>query len=343
MGHWINKRDQSNRRKNRVLHNESLEPRQLLAGHGWGAAHAEGSSGTDGMPGDRDCPAAQVASQDGEQTRLLGRSSQRGRGAGVHPIRLSDPALRPSVCQQQLDDAEDQSTNANPADETLDPLETADLLHMREEEKLARDVYQKLGDLYGEAIFANIAASEQRHMDAMKTLLDRYGLEDPVGENPAGVFLSAELQAMYDSLIARGEKSLADAYQVGVDIEELDIGDLEEAITATDNLDIQRVYGSLLAGSQNHLSAFTAALNGNLTSAVGDSPGGANRGQGSHGQNAGRGQQLRQQQTQVRDQVRDQVFAAIATQERTQAQQQGSVQTSLALQQLIRARARSRR
>ena len=79
MGHWINKRDKPNRRKNRVLHNESLEPRQLLAGHGWGAAHAEGSSGTDGMPADRDCPAAQVASQDGEQTRLLGRSSQRGR------------------------------------------------------------------------------------------------------------------------------------------------------------------------------------------------------------------------------------------------------------------------
>ena len=50
------------------------------------------------------------------------------------------------------------------------------LLLMREEEKLARDVYMALYKQWRLPIFSNIAASEQRHMDAIRTLLDRYGL-----------------------------------------------------------------------------------------------------------------------------------------------------------------------
>ncbi len=53
------------------------------------------------------------------------------------------------------------------------------LSHMREEEKVARDVYKELYKVWGLTIFSNIASSEQKHMDAIKTLLDRYGLEDP--------------------------------------------------------------------------------------------------------------------------------------------------------------------
>lgn len=49
---------------------------------------------------------------------------------------------------------------------------------MREEEKLARDVYLTFGEKWGLTLFTNIAKSEQTHTDAVKTLLDRYEIKD---------------------------------------------------------------------------------------------------------------------------------------------------------------------
>ena len=43
---------------------------------------------------------------------------------------------------------------------------------MREEEKLARDVYLTLYDIWGTPAFNNIASSEQTHMDAVLMLID---------------------------------------------------------------------------------------------------------------------------------------------------------------------------
>jgi hypothetical protein len=74
---------------------------------------------------------------------------------------------------------------------------------MREEEKLARDVYAALGDMRGQQIFTNIASSEQTHMDAMGTLIDRYSLEDPIITDVRGVFSSSALQSLYDELITQ--------------------------------------------------------------------------------------------------------------------------------------------
>ena len=65
---------------------------------------------------------------------------------------------------------------------------------MREEEKLARDVYQYLYELYPLRPFGNIASSEQAHMDAIEYLISTYQIEDPVGENPRGVFQNEDLQ-----------------------------------------------------------------------------------------------------------------------------------------------------
>ena len=61
------------------------------------------------------------------------------------------------------------------------------LTYMREEEKLARDV-SFLYDQWGARIFDNISISEQRHMDAIKNLLDRYGLPDPAAGKGPGEF-----------------------------------------------------------------------------------------------------------------------------------------------------------
>ena len=143
----------------------------------------------------------------------------------------------------------------------LDESELQGLLYMREEEKLARDVYLTLYEKYDSLkIFDNIAGSEQRHMDSIKTLLDRYGLDDPAEGKDIGEFTNQDLQDLYNDLVLEGEKSLIAALTVGGKIEEIDILDLKEYIEQTDNLDIKRVYTNLLEGSKNHLRAFVKEL-----------------------------------------------------------------------------------
>ncbi len=143
---------------------------------------------------------------------------------------------------------------------TLTEEEIDGLLYMREEEKLARDVYLTLYQQWDLQIFQNIARSEQTHTDAVKTLLGRYGLDDPAAGNDIGVFTNPDLQALYDQLVDLGSQSLADALRVGAAIEEIDILDLEERIAQTDKEDIQLVYENLMMGSRNHLRAFTSTL-----------------------------------------------------------------------------------
>ncbi len=134
------------------------------------------------------------------------------------------------------------------------------LLWMREEEKLAHDVYVTLYAQWNLPVFQNISQSEQTHTDAVKTLLDRYGLDDPTVGNTVGVFTNATLQGLYDQLVAQGSGSLADALIVGATIEDLDIVDLQTQIALTDQSDIQLVYENLMKGSRNHLRSFTKQL-----------------------------------------------------------------------------------
>lgn len=144
----------------------------------------------------------------------------------------------------------------------LTPAEQEGLIFMREEEKLARDVYDYFDGLYNLPIFANIATSEQRHMDAVLTLLNRYEVPDPAAGNEPGEFTNAMLQALYDDLIVQGVQSLEDALDVGILIEETDIADLEERLLAVVHNDIRRVYQNLLSASRNHLTAFQSWVDG---------------------------------------------------------------------------------
>ena len=145
-------------------------------------------------------------------------------------------------------------------DEELSAEEIEGILYMREEEKLARDVYLTLYEQWDLSIFQNIANSEQTHMDAVKTLIDRYGLDDPAAGNDVGEFTDPTLGALYADLVATGSQSLTDALHVGAAIEEIDILDLENHVSQTDARDIQRVYESLTRGSHNHLRSFVATL-----------------------------------------------------------------------------------
>jgi hypothetical protein len=132
------------------------------------------------------------------------------------------------------------------------------LAFMREEEKLARDVYQALYDVWGLEIFDNIAASEQRHTDSVLELLNRFGLPDPAEGLAPGEFSNPELQALYDDLVETGSQSSTDALKVGALIEELDITDLR--LRASTQPDIETVYSTLERGSSNHLRAFIRQL-----------------------------------------------------------------------------------
>jgi len=147
----------------------------------------------------------------------------------------------------------------------LSQAEANDLLFMREEEKLARDVYITLYGAWGARVFDNISSSEQNHMDAILGLIDKYDLSDPA--LGFGEFANAELQELYDSLLAAGAASLLDALMVGALIEEVDMEDIVLAMERTDESDILTVYGNLLAGSENHLRAFVR----NIESITGES------------------------------------------------------------------------
>ena len=154
----------------------------------------------------------------------------------------------------------DEVLNTLPVDE-LSTAEADGLVFMREEEKLARDVYINLFAQWGQKIFDNISKSEQTHTDAILTLLVRYDIPDPVGDNAEGVFVDSYLQGLYDTLVAQGSASLIDALIVGVTIEEIDILDIQDLVDAlVGNEDVALVYESLLKGSRNHLRAFVSNL-----------------------------------------------------------------------------------
>ena len=151
------------------------------------------------------------------------------------------------------------------------PLTTTEidtLLFVREEEKLARDVYLTLDDRYGQKVFENIATkAEQQHMDVMGTLVARYNLVDPVTDNTVGVFTDPALLGLYQDLVMRGSTSLLAALNVGGFIEEYDINDLQEAIdeakAGSNPADIILAYENLMCGSRNHLRAFVGQVQKN--------------------------------------------------------------------------------
>jgi hypothetical protein len=142
----------------------------------------------------------------------------------------------------------------------LSEQEQSDLLFMREEEKLARDVYLTLSAKWKTPIFSNIASSEQNHMDSILTLLNRYGVADPVAGMGVGEFATEHFQTLYAELVAWGNQSLVDALKVGCAIEEVDIIDLWNCMAATTHQDVLRVYQNLEAASENHLRAFVGQL-----------------------------------------------------------------------------------
>ncbi|RBP31110.1 hypothetical protein DET50_106131 [Marinobacter pelagius] len=147
-------------------------------------------------------------------------------------------------------------------DSDLTEIETDDLKYMREEEKLARDVYLTLDQSWGKQtqVFAKIALSEETHTSTVDYLLDKFGVEDPVVNDTIGVFTNEELQALYNELVAKGKTSFINALYVGALIEEKDMRDILAAINQTDERPIILAYSNLLDGSKSHLRAFVKVI-----------------------------------------------------------------------------------
>jgi hypothetical protein len=152
---------------------------------------------------------------------------------------------------------------ANLPVEELNADEINGLLTMREEEKLAHDVYITLYNKWKLNVFQNISKSELTHTEAVKYLIERYKLEDPVKDSSVGVFTNKEFTDLYKKLVEKGNISLLDALQVGATIEDLDIKDLKNHYLKTDNQDIKVVYDNLERGSRNHMRAFSKQIERN--------------------------------------------------------------------------------
>jgi hypothetical protein len=149
---------------------------------------------------------------------------------------------------------------ANLPMQELSAEEEIGITKMREEEKLARDVYTTLYNQWQLPVFAKINQSEQHHMDTIKLLLDKYDRPDPVTDNSTGIFTNPEMQGLYNTLVEQGGQSAVEALKVGATIEDLDIKDLYDLLAQTDNTDIKTIYQNLAKGSRNHLRAFTGQL-----------------------------------------------------------------------------------
>ncbi len=142
----------------------------------------------------------------------------------------------------------------------VDAILEQDLQFLREEEKLARDVYLTLYDKWGLTQHNNIALSEQTHMDQVKSIMESLGVEDPIVDDTTGIFANSELNQLYTDLVEAGMKSETASVEVGATIEDLDIKDIEEMKSRTTDPSVLNMYSSLQCGSRNHLRTFTEKL-----------------------------------------------------------------------------------
>ena len=168
---------------------------------------------------------------------------------------------------------------------TATGLTNAQLTEMREEERVARDLYTQLGRSSGVAIFTRIAAAEQRHLDAVERLMTIQGMNPDAAGTTVGRYTVPDLQSAYTRWLVAGRVSDQAAYKVGVELEKQDIADLK-ALDVPSGTSGERVVQALLTGSEHHLAAFTKAVNGDLPDGC---PLGGMAGQPGSGRGVGRG------------------------------------------------------
>jgi len=144
-------------------------------------------------------------------------------------------------------------------DSVATEAEMQTLLYMREEEKMANNLYASFFANDNLQVFERISRSEATHAEAILLLITTFGGTDN-SPAEAGKFTNAAIQALYDELLAKGTVSDTNALKIGAKVEEVDILDLQKAISETSNENILLVYNNLLRASRNHLRAFNRFL-----------------------------------------------------------------------------------
>jgi len=139
--------------------------------------------------------------------------------------------------------------------EPLGADEQRDLQRIREQRKLARDLYWDLAKHWGSLVLVRLGAAEQAHLNALDTLLDHYDLSDPVAGPAVGESGDPKFHALHAQIVEVGHRSEMAASQAGLLVEEMSLSDLAAARARTRRPEIAAVYDDLLRDSRNHLRA----------------------------------------------------------------------------------------
>ena len=155
------------------------------------------------------------------------------------------------------------------------------IAYMWNEEKLAKDIYMTLYNLYSDnpsaKVLYNISTrSESKHQKMVEYLAQKYDLnitnpptyakhydENELKKYGVGEFSLDEIQNLYNTLYEKGSKSIQDALEVGCVVEVTDVNDLNERIAeanASGALDLVTVFEKLRRVSYNHYWAFDKTL-----------------------------------------------------------------------------------
>ena len=127
------------------------------------------------------------------------------------------------------------------------------LVYAVQDEYGAQAEYEAIVEAYGDQIpFTNILKAEANHIDRLKDLFTEYGYAVP--DDKAEAVLP---------------ESLETAYTAGIAAENNNIAMYEKFLKEELPSDVEFVFSRLLRASQNHLTAFQNAEDGNLTSCTG--------------------------------------------------------------------------
>lgn len=137
-------------------------------------------------------------------------------------------------------------------------LAAADLVFGVEEERVAHDLYVAAFERWNLGVFDRISAAETQHEAAFVLLAASVKVALPPAVR--GVYATAELQSMYQQLLALVSESAPAALRAGALVEETDIVELRRMIATVQDDRTREVLAHLEAASGRHLRAFVRNL-----------------------------------------------------------------------------------
>jgi len=127
-----------------------------------------------------------------------------------------------------------------------------------EGQKLQRDYQAGMAELWDNAVFREASENASLRMEAVALLLPRFGLAPP--SDVRGVFRDPHLAELYAQFSEYGSASEAGAIEMGAELSELNILDLQTHLDAATKEDMRLVYWHVLEASGVQLWASARAV-----------------------------------------------------------------------------------